>query len=187
MPLLKDIPGVLISPEDTDLLEVNFTPEKSGYLMHVQIVRLKRHRIALHALIALRKYGRAGERDQSIVVDFRDRDRRNFQRNNIRLISGHANAYNNARLDHCGVTWNAAKERWRTRVTMDGRTVYLGHYLEEEDAWSAVNEFKQSPEFQIWLARLFVDLGDEKKPTAREVDPTFFAHLDRINSIAGPA
>lgn len=161
MPLGKNIPSFRVSPVDADLLEVNFTPEKNGYLIFTRIKDWKKFRTPLHSIVATRKYGRAGERDQSIVVDFKDRDRRNFQRDNIRLISGHANAYNNPRTDHCGVTWNEFRKKWRTRVTMNGKTVYLGNYEEEADAWKAVDEFKSSREYLDWYENLFRDLGLE--------------------------
>lgn len=170
MPLARSIPGLLLDPVDADLYDLRFDIDKRGYLIFCRVVDWKRTRTPLHVLIALRKYGRAGERDQSIVVDFKDRNRLNCRRDNIRLISGHANAYNNARTDHCGVTWNDHRKKWRTRITMDGRTVYLGNYELEADAWKAVDEFKASKEYRDWYEHLFRDLGLEHGP-ARSLEP----------------
>lgn len=164
MPLGKDIPGFMVSPEDEDLLHRSIQIDKHDYLFWLWYVDCHRYRLSLHVLIALRKYGRAGKRDQSVVVDIWNRNRRDLTRGNIRLISGKANAFNNPRTDHCGVSWDSHKKKWRTRVTMDGRTVYLGHYENEPDAWAAVDSFKDTFEFRHWLKTLFTDLGMVDSP-----------------------
>ena len=44
--------------------------------------------------------------------------------------------------EHRGVFWATYRGKWRAKVQMKGKTVYLGHHANEEDAASAVAAFR---------------------------------------------
>ena len=43
--------------------------------------------------------------------------------------------------EHMGVCWDKAVKKWRAQKSVQGKTVYLGYYADEEDAARAVAEY----------------------------------------------
>ena len=64
---------------------------------------------------------------------------------NLRAVSNAANHKNMKRSSanssgHTGVLWFARTRRWRSEITVDGRNVHLGYFLNLEDAVAARKE-----------------------------------------------
>ena len=45
--------------------------------------------------------------------------------------------------EHKGVSWNTKAKKWRASMRANGKTVYLGYYVDEDDAAQAVADFQQ--------------------------------------------
>ncbi|KKM18075.1 hypothetical protein LCGC14_1669330 [marine sediment metagenome] len=52
-----------------------------------------------------------------------------------RLVSGHKTAAKQSRFK--GVSWAIANSKWQAYIRINGKTRYLGYFLEEEDAHAA--------------------------------------------------
>lgn len=150
MPLGKDIQGLRFSEEDADLFLVRWEVGKNGYAFRTQTIACKRHRTYAHTIVAMRKWGRAGLKDQSRVVEHEDRDKLNCTRGNLRLVPQIVNVHNRAIYDKpFGVTWNKHRQKWRTRVTVAGKTYYLGNYFDKGDAQKVVDDFIGREEYKM--------------------------------------
>lgn len=72
--------------------------------------------------------------------DHRDGDGLNNVRSNLRSATRRQNAQGFQRKKkgcsskYRGVSWNAATEKWRVVITVDGTQLYLGTYKDEEEA-----------------------------------------------------
>jgi hypothetical protein len=91
-----------------------------------------------HRLVWLYEYGcfPDGEIDHINRVPFDNR------RNNIQVVTRCQNTQNtglqrNNISGHRGVGWNMQQQKWRARISIDGKTFYLGRFDTFEDAVSA--------------------------------------------------
>jgi len=96
------------------------------------------------------KYGRESWMHRLIMnapahleVDHVDGNRLNNQKYNLRLCTHAQNSRNRRKnISHKssafkGVSWNPIGEKWCARITVSGRTIHLGYFVEEEDAAKA--------------------------------------------------
>lgn len=72
-------------------------------------------------------------------VDHRDGDGLNNQRDNLRLATGNQNNCNaGIRRDNSsgykGVGWLKGNGKWRARIRVNGRSVFLGYFDDKEEA-----------------------------------------------------
>lgn len=73
------------------------------------------------------------------AVDHIDGNKTNNAWNNLREVTVQQNATNRAlpaktRSRVVGVNWNPKREKWIARITVSGRTIYLGEFTELVDA-----------------------------------------------------
>lgn len=99
-------------------------------------VRILRHRLKIHQVAWLICYGKL----PNGVIDHIDRDKRNNRIKNLREATFSENALNCDRFDHrnqgvTGATWS--KYSWISRISVDGRRVYLGRFPTAEAANAA--------------------------------------------------
>ena len=65
------------------------------------------------------------------------------RRENLRIATSHQNRFNSVHLSvrnksgAIGVHWYKAKRRWRAQVKLNGKRVWVGHFLNLEDAIKA--------------------------------------------------
>ena len=45
--------------------------------------------------------------------------------------------------EHKGVSWNVSKKKWKASMWANGKQVYLGYYVDEDDAARAVADFQE--------------------------------------------
>lgn len=154
MPLGKDISGLRFSEEDADLFLVRWEVGRNGYAFKTTVKACKRTREYAHAIVAMRKWGTKGRRDQSRVVEHRDRDKLNCTRENLRLVPQIVNVHNRELYDKpFGVTWNKHRGKWRTRVTVANKTYYLGNYFDKTEAQRVVDDFCSRPEYLLAVGK----------------------------------
>lgn len=51
---------------------------------------------------------------------------------------------NNATSKYKNVSWVVSKKKWKACIHSKGKTIHLGHFLDEEDANDAVLEFRKN-------------------------------------------
>lgn len=154
MPLGKEISGLRFSKEDADLFLVRWDVGKNGYAFKTTVKAGRRMREYAHAIVAMRKWGTKGRRDQSRVVEHRDRVKLNCTRENLRLVPQIVNVHNRELYDRpFGVTWSKHRSKWRARVTVANKTYYLGNYFDKAEAQRVVDDFCSRPEYLLAVGK----------------------------------
>lgn len=79
-------------------------------------------------------------------IDHIDNDPSNNMAHNLRVVSrsiNHANrgAQKNTSSGYKGVRWYKAYKKWMAAVKKDGKTTFLGYYLDRMEAAKSVNAF----------------------------------------------
>lgn len=143
----KEIPlssnGVtLVSDEDYEYLKGwNWFPSTNGYAQRNQRTGGRRRlNIFLHRVVVERMLG--GPIPEGCQVDHIDRDKRNNQRENLRIATISQNAHNrNSKRDslsqHKGVSWHKHKKRWIASIKLQGKSYHLGYFDTEREAAEA--------------------------------------------------
>jgi len=67
------------------------------------------------------------------------------RRSNLRLVSRSENLMNRRKWANCssrykGVSWEEKYQKWRARISLDGKLTHLGYFDDEAEAASAYNE-----------------------------------------------
>ena len=87
--------------------------------------------IKLHQLIIGKKKG--------YVIDHRDHDTLNNQKDNLRHITQHQNTMyccipKNNTSGYKGLWWNRAREKWSVEIKFKYKKIFLGHFKNKEEA-----------------------------------------------------
>ena len=77
-------------------------------------------------------------------IDHVNGDGLDNRRCNLRFCTNSQNQANKRAQKNCsskykGVSWKKSKKRWLARITVQGKTIYLGSYLSEKNAAFAYN------------------------------------------------
>ena len=73
------------------------------------------------------------------VIDHKDRDKSNNVVSNLRIVTNQQNLFNtNAK----GYSWHKHSKKWRAYITVDGKTIHLGYFDNEEDAKKSYQDVK---------------------------------------------
>lgn len=81
-----------------------------------------------------------GDIPEGMIVDHIDRERSNNRIENLRLLDKSAN---NRNREAKGVTWDAARKKWRAQISVDNKTQTLGRFDSEEEAVECYNYVKE--------------------------------------------
>lgn len=141
IPLTKGYTAI-VDPVDADLLDYRwraFTSRSSG----PYAVRGPGAKIAMHRIILERKIGRSLAKGE--VTDHADRNTLNNTRSNLRVASYSQNMQNRKRRANStsglkGITRHNRTNRWQAQITVNGRSIHLGHYDTPEAAHAAYCE-----------------------------------------------
>lgn len=86
-----------------------------------------------------------GLTDPAVLVDHKDMDGLNNQRNNLRIANKSQNGANrNSELNSVskfkGVCWDSSNKKWKVQIRKDGKRSSLGMFHSEQDAADAYNK-----------------------------------------------
>lgn len=107
----------------------------TGYVL----IHLGRSRYLAHRLAWLYVYGTM----PSCIMDHADRDRSNNRISNLRLCSKSQNGANSTKRSGRaesalkGAYFRADRNKWRSNLTFDGRSIYLGTFDSQGEAHAA--------------------------------------------------
>jgi hypothetical protein len=98
--------------------------------------RERTRRISMHAFIL---------GFPSSVIDHKDRNGLNNQRDNLRICTHRQNAMNRGKARHCssiykGVCWNRRNRKWFCCIKIHGKQISLGYFTSEVLAAAAYND-----------------------------------------------
>lgn len=120
--------------------EIHGTPVKNGYLQTGLHFNGKYKMFLIHRLVA---EAYLPDWDESLEVDHIDGNPINNHSNNLRMVSHLENsrAFKKPRGKSAfrGVSWIQKIKRWRACITVPGKKVYLGQFINEKEAALAYN------------------------------------------------
>ena len=119
----------LFSPCDYELIKsINWCPDEKGrFVTSLGRTHYKFHRVIMGLENPFTKL----RSSPSIEVDHIDRDVRNNRREILRLCSHTQNIHNRV---FKGYYWNRQRNKFHASITVSGRTIHLGFYIDESDA-----------------------------------------------------
>lgn len=127
-----------IDPEDRHLIEPYrwYAAKTAGECWYAHATPLdgdrRKAKVKMHNLILGRRW-----------VDHRDGDGLNNRRGNLRPCSNAQNQQNSAARGgasgYKGVSWNTAKQKWRVAFNWQGKTHFVGYFVNETEAALAYN------------------------------------------------
>jgi hypothetical protein len=71
----------------------------------------------------------------SNCIDHENHTRDDNSNDNLRVVTQQQNNFNRSNVK--GYTWDEAKKKWKSQITIDGKSKYLGRFKIEEDARNA--------------------------------------------------
>jgi hypothetical protein len=81
-----------------------------------------------------------GSIDENLQIDHINGIKTDNRIENLRLVTQQQNAFNRSRLNAKGYSWNKKAKKWQSTVTVNGKSKYLGLFLNEKDAKNAYLE-----------------------------------------------
>ena len=107
--------------------------DKDGYARRwTPQVNWKRTNILMH-----REILGLGKQDK-IYIDHINRNKLDNRRSNLRIATKSQNGLN--REESVGVSWRKERNKWRARITINGKEQFLGHFNNWEEAIQARKE-----------------------------------------------
>ena len=88
----------------------------------------------LHQCVAMAFLGHEPN-GMEIVVNHKDGNKLNNHVDNLELITNRENVIYNKK--DAGVSYKAERNRWVSRILINGKSVFLGHFLDKNDALKA--------------------------------------------------
>ena len=114
----------------------NVVNDLKGY-NNVNIVgnMIKRHRIIAYAFKGL------DINDSKKEIDHIDGKRLNNNSDNLRIVSSQQNNFN--RTTSKGYSWHKQSQKWKAKITLNGKDIHLGLFKNEDDARKAYLDAKK--------------------------------------------
>ena len=145
IPLTKGFSSI-IDDIDGDLAQFKWhviVGEWGNYARRKQIINGKQKTFYMHREILGRILGRNLDRKE--LVDHKNRNGLDNQRDNIRLATTAQNAMNsgirkNKTSPYKGVYWVKRDSKWASTIKVGGKSFYLGIFVNPEDAHKAYCE-----------------------------------------------
>jgi len=73
-------------------------------------------------------------------IDHKDRNRLNNNIDNLRIVTNQENCFN---TNFKGYSWHKASNKWRVRIVLNGKCIWGGYFINEEDAKNKYSELKE--------------------------------------------
>lgn len=82
--------------------------------------------------------------DPKILIDHKDDDGLNNQKNNLRLADKSKNSINRSKKNgfsskYLGVRWYAPRNKWSAQIQLNNKAHHLGYFINEKEAAQAYN------------------------------------------------
>jgi hypothetical protein len=116
-------------------LKIENKPRADGYIRP----RIGGQNVLLHRIVASAFLG-LDITETSIQVDHRNGIQHDNRLVNLRLVTHQQNQHNQTKA--LGYYWDKQNNKWKARIGIDGRTIYLGLFVNEEDARKAYLDAK---------------------------------------------
>lgn len=119
--------------------------DRGGY-MYVILCNATRRYIRVHQLVAVAFLDHV-PCGHTLVVDHRDFNKTNNRASNLRIITNRKNCnqiHIESTSQYIGVTWHKQAKKWQSQIHMNGKSKYLGLFINEEDAAIAYCEYLYS-------------------------------------------
>ncbi|WP_090677221.1 HNH endonuclease [Paenibacillus tianmuensis] len=90
-----------------------------------------------------------GDEPKLLMIDHINNDTLDNRRCNLRLVTNSQNGENRRgpARGSCskvlGVHWNKQRGMWQTRITIEGKRIFLGHYSDIDSAADAIHKVKR--------------------------------------------
>lgn len=123
------------------------TPKvNSGGYLWVKLCRTGEKSFAVHILVAL---AFIGERDPLNVVNHKDGNKLNNHLDNLEYCTHRENAHHyeksvKSTSKYIGVSYDSNRKKWCSKIKVKGKTVNLGRFENEVDAYHKYLEYAQS-------------------------------------------
>jgi hypothetical protein len=111
---------------------------KNGYLQLELCHKYKRKIYYIHRLVAYAFLGLDIENPKS-QVDHKDRDKSNNFVSNLHIVTNSQNMFNTNARGYC---WNKRDKKWRARIMVNKKNIWLGSFDNEEDASKCYQDAK---------------------------------------------
>lgn len=140
--------GLLFSPEDYDLYEIEWTfalgyARKSGRQCRCEPLAKKQVGFA-HQVVCFRMFGRLPSRATNDVCDHINRNPMDNRRENLRIVTASENSCNSRWRGGLGVFKHAGRDTWIGRYRFKGVRYYVGTFPTRELALEAVAKSRES-------------------------------------------
>jgi len=129
--------NIKISDQDNDLLRHNWRPLKSKHITYA-VATINGKQILLHRLVA----ERAGM-DLNGVIDHINGDALDCRRENLQSCTQQENMRKQRHFATANSPYKGVmrfRDKWRARITVDGKTLHIGLFKSAIDAAKAYNE-----------------------------------------------
>lgn len=111
--------------------------EKSGYVTVVLVGKVgKLSTKRIHSLVAGAFLGHTYKKG-GLIVDHIDNNKSNNKLSNLQLISIRENSTKDKENKFTGVTLDKVSNRYRSRITIEGKRIHLGMFNTQEEAYDA--------------------------------------------------
>lgn len=136
------IAHALVDPEDYErvMAEGRWSLAKRGYVYRRKQVQGRQFEVKLHRFIL-------GARPEDPIIDHRDRDKLNNSKINLRFCTYAQNTTNRAgkpgTSKYRGVRRQSDGSGWCAIHTLNGKSVYIGFYRNEENAAQAAKDWRK--------------------------------------------
>jgi hypothetical protein len=141
MKQIKTSNGFFVNVSDKDfefLNQFSWYRFPNGYVCtNIQVARRKQKTVMIHRAITLVP--------ENYVVDHKDGNPLNNQRENLRISTVAQNAQNRRKMSkptsskYKGVNWDKTRNKWRTAITHERKTIQIGRFETEIEAALAYN------------------------------------------------
>jgi hypothetical protein len=103
---------------------------KSGYRQ----IKINDIQYPAHRLIWIYHYGSINE---DLQIDHINGVKNDNRLENLRLVTVQQNCYNRSKLKAKGYSWSINNKKWQASIWLNGKSKYLGSFLNELDARNA--------------------------------------------------